>query len=79
MRHRQRRLSAEASLGFGGSVPDRGKGAFDGVRRSDVFPDLMIAFNVNWTGWPLLRHSAARVLPVVLAQSLKNGGETNEG
>jgi len=23
-----------------------------------MFPDLMIAFNVNWTGWGLLRLSA---------------------
>ena len=31
VRHGQRRLSAEAALGFGGRVPDGGEGALDRV------------------------------------------------
>ena len=38
--HRQRRLAAEAAFGLGGSVPDGGKGALDGVRCADVLPVL---------------------------------------
>ena len=36
--HRQRRLAAEAAFGLGGSMPDGGKCALDGVRGSDVLP-----------------------------------------
>jgi len=40
VRHGQRGLSAEASLGFDGSVPDRGESALDRVRGADMFPVL---------------------------------------
>ena len=40
VRHRQRGLSVEASLGFGGRVPDGGERALDGVRGSDALPVL---------------------------------------
>jgi hypothetical protein len=40
VRHGQRRLSAEALLCLGGSLPDRGKDVFNGVRRPDMFPVL---------------------------------------
>ncbi len=38
--HGERRLAAEAALGFGGPQAHRGEGALYGVRRSDVFPVL---------------------------------------
>lgn len=36
--HRQCRLAAEAAFGLGGSMPDGGEGALNGVCRPDVLP-----------------------------------------
>ena len=38
VRHRQRGLATEASLGLGGPVPDGGEGALDRVGGPNVFP-----------------------------------------